>query len=149
MKFKKSGQADQVAGAVIIGQGLKLSQSDGLPVLSLSETDTPTTGEVDHGTITSSITPDLAVAGTHIIRLGGNITINNPLNAQAGHSYAFLLVQDSTGGRNVTWGNVFKWPNGIPAPLSTDPNAIDIITCIAITVGGNVSLYAVGQRNFS
>ena len=39
-----------------------------------------------------------------------------------------MVIQDSTGGRTITWPSNVKWPGGTAPTLSTAANAIDIIT---------------------
>jgi hypothetical protein len=57
----------------------------------------------------ASVTPDqykgqVAIVGT----LTGAITINNPVEPYVGQQILFVLTQDATGGRVVTWGSAFQ-----------------------------------------
>lgn len=57
----------------------------------------------------ASYTPDPYVATT--IKMGaltGNLTVNAPSNAHIGCPLRFILLQDGTGGRTVTWNAAFS-----------------------------------------
>jgi hypothetical protein len=56
--------------------------------------------------------------------LTGPVTIANPTNLTDGQTVVIRLVQDATGGRVATWGNMFRFEGGTSA-LSTGANAID------------------------
>ena len=64
--------------------------------------------------------------------LTGNATIANPTNVQIGDVLVLILQQDSTGSRTVTWGSNFHWPGDTAPDLSTDANARDVATFLAI-----------------
>ena len=57
-----------------------------------------------------SITPDWSTASVKFITLTGNLTLANPTvaNPPPGTRMAFVLTQDATGGRTVTFGSAFK-----------------------------------------
>lgn len=59
------------------------------------------------------------------VTLAGNrtFTFANPLT---GGSYIFIIVQDGTGSRTVTWPTM-KWPAAVAPTLSAGAAAIDII----------------------
>lgn len=59
------------------------------------------------------------------LRLTANctLTLSNP---KSGGRYLLELVQDSTGGRTVTWPSTVKWPGGT-APTLSGANKVDII----------------------
>lgn len=128
------------------GSVLSVSNSDGTLTVS------PTTGSVvaslnlahvndftsDQGshlvalTDGASIATDAALGNTFADTLTGNHTLANPTNIKAGHTYQWLITQDATGSRTLTYGTDFTWLGGGTAPtLSTTPNATDVITCSA------------------
>lgn len=55
------------------------------------------------------------------VTLGGNRTLDNPTNMQAGGFYSVDVIQDGTGGRTLAYGTAYKWPNDV-APV-VDPTA--------------------------
>ena len=76
------------------------------------------------------------------VTLAGNRTIANPTNVRTGDVLVVELIQDATGGRTVTWGSNFRWPDDEAPTLSTDPNSRDIATFFALSptvlVGGPI-----------
>lgn len=74
----------------------------------------------------STVTLDCSLSNTFIIgTLTGNITVNIS-NLRAGQSIAIEFVQDSTGGRTVTWqSGKFEWQGGTAGVLSLDANLRD------------------------
>lgn len=59
-------------------------------------------------TYAASVTPSVYAGGTVLIGpLTGNITIANPSDGHTGARLTFLLTQDGTGGRTVSWGANF------------------------------------------
>jgi len=53
-------------------------------------------------------------------------TISNP---QDGQTFSWIIKQDATGTRTMTWPTTFKWPGGTVGVLSTAVNAVDMVTC--------------------
>ena len=74
------------------------------------------------------------------VTLGANRQMLNPVNVQTGDVLVLEVIQDATGGRTITWGSNWNWPGGEAPTLSTDANAKDILTFLAlapnILVGG-------------
>jgi hypothetical protein len=52
----------------------------------------------------------------------------NPTGLRDGGVYRWWVKQDATGGRTLAYGTFFKWPAGTAPTLSTDPDAVDVIT---------------------
>lgn len=70
----------------------------------------------------------------YLITLGANILIDNPSPMfSVGKKGTILLKQDSTGNRVVTWGSMFKFPNGLAPTLSTTADYVDVIEYICIS----------------
>ena len=70
----------------------------------------------------ASVTPDISTTGTLVVgALTGNLTVNNPTGTPADHQILVIcLQQDGTGGRSVTWGADFQFPDAITsADIST------------------------------
>jgi hypothetical protein len=77
-----------------------------------------------------SVTPNLALGNVFNVGTGtppvltGNVTINNPTGPLSGQAICFILKQDATGGRTITWGAKYKFATG-SASLVTTANAIN------------------------
>jgi hypothetical protein len=69
----------------------------------------------------STISIDASQADHFRIQLLGNATIATPANPTDGQAIRFELVQDSTGGRTVTWGSGYDFGSGLPPTLTTVP----------------------------
>jgi len=75
----------------------------------------------------------------------GSQHLANPTNLLPGASYTFILTQDGTGGRTLSFGTSYLWSGGITGSLSTGANDVDILS--AITDG--TSLYCSLTKDFS
>jgi len=78
----------------------------------------------------ATITPDFANNNVFTVTLGGNRTIANPANTEPGQSGSIFLIQDSTGGRTVSWGNYWEFPANSAPTISSAPDKIDRIDYI-------------------
>jgi hypothetical protein len=77
----------------------------------------------------STVTPDFAAGIDFFFTANGAITLNNPVNWKNGQKGLIYIVQDATGGRQVTtWGNLWKFPGGVKPTLTAAPNSIDVIS---------------------
>lgn len=108
-----------------------------------------TSNEVNEGTDTTrAVTPaslystqvltdganiawNLALGAMATVTLEGNRTLSNPTNLVNGASYILIVKQDGTGGRTLSFGNTYKFADGIDPTLSTGINAVDIITFLS------------------
>ncbi|MDE2233454.1 MAG: hypothetical protein KGJ90_05085 [Patescibacteria group bacterium] len=79
------------------------------------------------------------------VTLGGNRTLANPTNMQAGGTYTLIIVQDGTGSRTLAYGANYKWPAGTAPVLSTTAGAIDIITFVS----DGTNMYGAIQKGFA
>jgi hypothetical protein len=85
-------------------------------------------GETESSSITgTSKTPGMATATHFIYTLKNSITINNPSGEPQGASGVFVLIQDGTGSRTVSWGSEYRLPGGTAITLSTDSSAVDVV----------------------
>jgi hypothetical protein len=89
------------------------------------------TGGADLSDVASTITPDLSAGNIFEITLDGNKTFANPSNLVPYTIYTFIVKQDATGSRTITWGSVYQWANGTAPALTTGANAVDIVTFIS------------------
>ena len=85
-------------------------------------------GKISFASITgSSQTPPFATATHFVYTLKNNVAFNNPSGEPHGASGIFVLKQDGTGNRTVSWGSSYHLPGGTAITLSTDSSAVDII----------------------
>lgn len=75
----------------------------------------------------ATITPDLSVDNNFSVTLGGNRTLASPTNVNAGQSGVIFITQDATGGRTLSFGSNWKFPNGTAPTLTTTANAVDAL----------------------
>lgn len=52
-------------------------------------------------------------------------TLSNPGDGQ---TILWVLTQDATGSRTMTWPSSFKWAGGVAGTLSTAANSVDLLT---------------------
>jgi hypothetical protein len=70
---------------------------------------------------------DLGI-GNALVVLSGNGVLDTPINMTAGQHYFATVLQDSSGGHSLSFGNGFKFSNGNPPTISTDPSTEDLLT---------------------
>ena len=100
------------------------------------------------GTLTdgATITPDFDANQNFTVTLGGNRTLANPTNVDAGQTGSIFVVQDATGGRTLSFGSYWKFAGGTAPTLSTGTNAVDRIDYI---VKSSTEIHAVASLNLS
>jgi hypothetical protein len=76
----------------------------------------------------ASIATNASLSNNFTLTLGVNAVLANPTNLIAGHIYNWVITQDATGGRTLTYGTLFKWPGGAAPVLSTGAAAVDFIS---------------------
>lgn len=72
---------------------------------------------------------DLDSSRTHKLVLTANCTVTL-INAEAGETFDLILVQDATGGRNITWPANVKWPGNTAPTLTATANAVDLVRLV-------------------
>jgi hypothetical protein len=77
------------------------------------------------GSVTGTLTPDVAAGTIYQYTLNGNVNINTLANAVAGSSMVIILTQDATGSRTLT--STMKFAGGTKT-LSTAANSVDIVS---------------------
>lgn len=86
----------------------------------------------------ATINTDARASNNFRVTLGGNRTLANPTNLADGMKLNWVIVQDATGSRTLTFGSAFNW-GGAGAPvLSTTANAIDMISAYYDATSGNL-----------
>lgn len=62
--------------------------------------------------------------------LDQNMVISSFQNPDEGAKYVFILEQDGTGSRLVTWPSNVKWRGGSAPTLTTTASGIDVVTML-------------------
>jgi hypothetical protein len=93
----------------------------------------------------SSIVTDASSSNIFTVTLGGNRTLANPTNLISGGIYLWVITQDGTGSRTLSYGTAFKWPGGTAPTLTTTAGAVDTISCVYTST----TLKCVPHLNFS
>jgi len=81
----------------------------------------------------TSITIDFDTAQNFAVTLAGNRTLENPTNIDPGQTGSIFVVQDTTGGRTLSFGSVWKFAGGTAPTLSTGTSATDRIDYVVQT----------------
>lgn len=76
-------------------------------------------------TYAATINTDASLSNVFYIAATGNFTLANPTNLGSGGCYIWLIKQDATGSRLITFGAKFKFAGGVAPVLSTSANALD------------------------
>jgi predicted acyltransferase (DUF342 family) len=100
------------------------------------------------GTLTdgATITPNFDTNQNFSVTLGGNRTLANPSNIDAGQTGSIFVVQDGTGSRTLSFGSYWKFAGGTPPTLSTAAGSVDRIDYIVYTA---TAIHAVATFNIS
>jgi hypothetical protein len=121
----KSSSTDHIAWADI--EGIPAFADNGPPI-EITFTDTVHFTEVDNGASGTAITIDWRDGNKQKVILTDDttFTFTNPVDAA---SLMLVIYQDGIGGHSVTWGgSSIHWPSGRAPSLTTDTNAIDVVT---------------------
>lgn len=102
----------------------------------------------DIGTLTdgATITPNFDTNQNFSVTLGGNRTLANPTNIDAGQTGSIFITQDGTGSRTLSFGSYWDFAGGTAPTLSTGAGAVDRIDYIVRT---GTSIHAVATLNLS
>ncbi|MGI0076975.1 MAG: hypothetical protein ACREAU_06185, partial [Nitrosopumilaceae archaeon] len=86
----------------------------------------------------ATTTLDLENGNTFEVTLTQNTTVvisNPPASGNAGN-FTFIVTQDGTGSRTITWPGSVRWSGGTPPTLTTTAGKTDILTFVT-TDGGS------------
>tara|TARA_R110000822_G_scaffold32951_2_gene94420 strand:+ start:883 stop:1782 length:900 start_codon:yes stop_codon:yes gene_type:complete len=75
----------------------------------------------------ASVAVNFNTGNNFLVSLAGNRTLQNPTNGKVGQVGHIYLVQDSTGGRTLSYGNFYTFPAGTAPTLSTNASAVDLL----------------------
>lgn len=94
----------------------------------------------------ATITWDLSKGHIAEVTLGGNrsLTVSN-INRTG--TAVLIVKQDATGGRTLSYSSAIKWPGGTAPTLSTNANAVDVLTFLVDATTG--TLYGSILRAFA
>jgi hypothetical protein len=100
------------------------------------------------GTLTdgATITPNFDTNQNFSVTLGGNRTLANPSNIDAGQTGSIFVVQDGTGSRTLSFGAYWKFAGGTAPTLSTAAGSVDRIDYIVYTT---TAIQAIATLNIS
>jgi hypothetical protein len=94
----------------------------------------------------ASIATDASLSNVFTVTLGGNRALANPTNLVAGRVYTWIVTQDVTGSRTLSYGSYFNFPGGTAPTLTTDANAVDFIVGVAVST---TRILCTSQLDFS
>jgi len=94
----------------------------------------------------TSIAVNFDTAQNFTVTLGGNRTLENPTNIDAGQTGSIMVIQDGTGSRTLSYGSYWKFAGGTAPTLSTVSAAVDRIDYIVQT---STAIHAVATLNLS
>lgn len=78
----------------------------------------------------ATIATNAALGNNFRVTLGANRVLGNPTGLRDGGVYRWLIKQDATGSRTLTFGSYFKWPGGTAPTLTTTASAVDVVTAV-------------------
>jgi hypothetical protein len=103
------------------------------PVISPTFSGTVTfNANISNQTLTdgTTINWDVSQGAVASVTLGGNRTMAAPTNLKVG-TYILHVYQDGSGGRNLTWNSIFKWPAGIVPTLTQTAGRHDMFSFVS------------------
>ena len=96
-----------------------------------SFTSTTTFKQVDSPIVTLTDAASVAVnfnTGNHfLVSLAGNRTLANPTNGKVGQVGHIYIVQDGTGNRTLSYGNMYNFPSGTAPVLTSVSSSVDLL----------------------
>ena len=86
----------------------------------------------------ANISTNALLSNNFRVVLGGNRTLDNPTNLVDGMTLNWVIVQDATGSRTLTFGSAFDWGGGAAPFLSTAAGAIDMVSAYYDATSGKL-----------
>jgi hypothetical protein len=99
--------------------------TNGANTFTAAQVVTPTTL-----TDAASIAIDASLSNNFRVTLGGNRGLANPTNLVDGQVLNIRIAQDATGGRNLSYGSMYKFSGGNVPSTSPAPNSVDFLTAV-------------------
>jgi hypothetical protein len=78
----------------------------------------------------ASVAINADLGNNFIVTLSANRTVANPTNPRDGQELNFLIVQDATGGRTLTWSSAWEFLSGAAPTLTATANGADLVKAI-------------------
>jgi len=104
-----------------------------VPVKQLEITKSARAHVVSLTDVSTSIAIDFNTAQNFAIQLVGNRTFENPSNCAAGQTGSIFIQQNVSGGKTLSFGSNWKFPNGEAPTLTTTASAVDRLDYIVYT----------------
>lgn len=104
-----------------------------VPVKQLEITKSARAHVVSLTDVSTSIAIDFNTAQNFAIQLVGNRTFENPSNCAAGQTGSIFIEQNVSGGKTLSFGSYWKFPNGEAPTLTTTASAVDRLDYIVYT----------------
>jgi hypothetical protein len=104
-----------------------------IPVKQLEITKSARAHVVSLTDVSTSIAIDFNTAQNFAIQLVGNRTFENPSNCAAGQTGSIFIQQNVSGGKTLSFGSNWKFPNGEAPTLTTTASAVDRLDYIVYT----------------
>lgn len=92
------------------------STTSGLRWASISSYDAGTVVEMTDG---ATITPNLDLGKVFRVTLGGSRILGTPINGTHGRRYIFIISQDATGSRTLTYSPFYRFGSDVTSPTLT------------------------------
>ena len=86
---------------------------------------------------------DLSLSNVYTLNLTGNVTTFDANNLRVA-TYIFVIIQDATGSRTISFASKFKFSGGMAPTLTTTATKTDIVSCIC----DGTSLYCTFVGNY-
>lgn len=93
----------------------------------------------------ATIAIDASLSNVFTVTLAGNRSMGSPTNLKANCTYIFIIKQDATGTRTLSYASQFKFESGLAPTLSTGSNDVDILSCVS----DGTNLYCQLLKDFS
>lgn len=87
-------------------------------------------GQIVTLTDAATIATDMQTGINFAVTLGGNRTLGAPTNTQAGRSGCYMIIQDGTGSRTLSYNSVWKFSGGTAPVLTTAAGSVDMLCYI-------------------
>ncbi len=131
-------------GNVIVQNKIGIASSTPFSALAIGANGAIVTTEKSL-TDSSTITIDWTQGNQQLVTLGGNRTIAFS-NFIPGSTLRFIVCQDATGSRTLTWPASVSWSGATAPTLTTTAN--NVITFLATTGTGTIKVYGSSVLNF-
>lgn len=128
-----------LAGTLSVAQAATFSNTVSIPTLTVTRGTSQKVQVI--GSVTSNTNIDLDAANIFDLTLGANnivLTFTNPPSSGFAAGATIILRQDATGSRFTTFTNAV-YTDGIPPVLTTNANAIDMLSFF--TTDGGTSYF--------